>query len=299
MKSCALVFLVLFCPLFVLGQTSLCHVTSLELQWPNNAPIKLEDPSVSFSSTSRYSELELTISNGSKGAISQIAMLVELFDTSDAYLATIALHGESREQYQQIRNLPESLRVGYDIGLDSVLFPGESKQISALTSRIMPRCPSGARISFMRLDFVGSEPYVFRSNAIRTDAAPLTFTSSSSLEFPPVNADYQRMLFVRIDDKGQPYLTFIGDYPKGFPGWLTAFLNQWKFTPATFNDVSIGGEVSVLIRVHSTWSHPWPLEETYKREKGPFVAIDVFPARGKPAKFEVFYGGRPSPTPGG
>jgi hypothetical protein len=265
-----------------------CDHKSIHLDWPGTAPVQLIND-LTVTTYAQFSESYFKVVNRTESPIIQIAALIEFFDDEGRHLITLTPHVIAPGFMGRVPAVPPYFELDNGGRLDSVLFPGDATYIVPASPIVMTACPARASLTLLQVDDIAKNSYHYQANNVRVDPA-LRQHISTGLFAVPVSKPYEKLLPLKISDRGMLSFPAIENYPDDLPDWLGRLINSWVFSPTLFNGQPLEQNIDILFRFHITREQDWSSMMKWRNVKQIMIVVDIYPGESKQQNIEVSFG---------
>lgn len=282
-KLSSLCLIMLFVVPFGFAQRgrSFCSSQRLEMDFPKELPIALS--ALEYTATADESGAHLQFQNGGNAAISQLFLMIEFFGRDQKRVSTLVFGASMKGGVYPVP-------VTTNIAIGRALSPGSSMALTGVSQLTSNACPTTARLSRLDITYVSGAPAHYSAPSWEADPSfkhidPLkiaTDTASKPTEF---------VFDLGIDKSGKVTTVKVRGVAETFASAISGQIAGWSFNPAIKDGARTESQLTLLVRIHTTFDirDPTTFDEGIFKQ-GAVMPIDVFISRDAEA---IFAGGLP------
>src|SRR5260370_33941268 len=240
----------------------------------------------------------MTLRNDTDSAITEYAMLLEVFDASHKRLYGIVFHdffSKGPEPfYPPYKEVSAPFPLNPVNPINSAVEPGSTFKLMGMTPFISSRCPATASLSFVFLKFANGKTVTHASPGWSTDPAVVIPTDHLLLGDCAVPRGVAAPATIALDSKGN--LQSFALHGPALPVTLTRCLRRelalWEFEPAMVEGKPIASQLSLVVLFDPNNSERWKRwENEYAREVAEGVSVlDLVPWDSKEKEWNFGFG---------
>lgn len=267
-----------------------CRSGKLDTTWTiENPPVEIQQNRIQLTETGT-SFADFYVRNLQPLSMRAMAVVIEYSDNKGQVLERIpVVAAANAEQATQAFHPPFPFEKTYN-RWKTLLLPGDSARVQGQSDGVIAAaCPTGARVTFVMIQFADGSIKTLASPGWQLDPTPRVIPLVP--QFPPDLVRPPVAILGRIMINAFGQVTDVAAVDQEEPAVLKLIQDQmrqnWQFNPALYNGIPSMSEITALFRIHSERTLTFP--ET-RPLPSPIILIELFPDDANPGKLEIAYG---------